>query len=206
MKKILLVMFIFIFSITVLGCDTEGGNDSTNPQEIWEKFDNSLQLTSALQYYSIETVEVINGEIVKGKLIYSTDDFGKTIAYKEKGNSKSWWYDGLTYFEEEGQKLKRASSINEFLEISDSNFNWTYEMASDLKMKKSVISFTVSLGENNIYKVESKIGKIFLEEITISISIVKNGDTINKSLTYKYINPGKKPEVSLPENINEYRY
>ena len=79
-------------------------------------------------------------------------------------------------------------------------------MASDLKMKKSVISFTVSLGENNIYKVESKVGKIFLEEITISISIVENGDTINKSLTYKYINLGKKPEVSLPENINEYRY
>ena len=59
MKKILLVMFIFIFSITVLGCDTEGGDDSTNPQEIWEKFDKSLQLTSALQYYSIETLHGI---------------------------------------------------------------------------------------------------------------------------------------------------
>ena len=206
MKKILFIVFMFIFSISLLGCESESGNDSTKPQEIWEKFDNSLQLTSSLQYYSIETIEVINGETTKGKLIYSTDDLGKTIAYKEKGDSKSWWYDGLTYFEENGNKIKKASNINEFLEIYESKFNWTYEMASDIKMKGNVISFSVALGGFNTCDVKTTVGKNFIEEMTIEVSVTENEQTIVKSLTYKYVNPGKKPAISLPENINEYKY
>ena len=206
MKKILFIIFIFIFSITVFGCDTENGDDYTDPKEIWEKFDNSLLLTSSLQYYEIETMEVVNGQTVNGKLIYTTNELSKTIAYKEKGNSKSWWYDGLTYFEEDGRKIKKASSINEFLEISDSKFNWTYEMATDIKMKKGIISFSVALGGFNTCNVKSKVGKNFIEEITIEVTVVENEQIITKSLSYKYVNPGKKPVLSLPENINEYQY
>lgn len=207
MKKILIFIFILTFSFVLFGCDEEVEKiDPTNTKEVWEKFDKTLQLTSSLQYYAIDTVEVINGQTVHGKLIYTTNDLGETVAYKEKGNSKFWWYDGLTYFEEDGKKLKKASNINEFLEISESEFNWTYEMASDIKMEGNTISFSIALGGFNTCNVETKVGKNFIEEITVMVTMIENEQTVSKSLTYRYVNPGKKPEVSLPENINEYQY
>ena len=206
MRKTLFFMLLLACTLCFCGCEFGNQIDETDPKEVWNKFETALQLTSSLQYYAIDIVEVTNGQTVNGKLIYSTNDLGETIAYKEKGNLKYWWHDGLIYFEEDGQKLKRASSINEFLEISSSELEWTYEMASDIKMKDDTISFTVALGEFNTCDVKTKVGKNFIEEITVAVTVVANNETICKSLTYKYVNPGKKPEISLPENINEYHY
>ena len=196
------ILFIYIAMLFVLcGCDS-----SITGQEAWDKFDKALEFTTSLQYYSIETIEVIDGKSVTGKLIYTVDDLGKTLAYKEEGQLKLWWYDGLTYYEEEGRKLKQASSINDFLNISTNKTDWTYEMANDVTLDDDIVTFSIALGDFESCDVKAKIGKVFIEEITVMVKVIENGKTINKSITYKYINPGKKPSVSLPADINDYCY
>ena len=196
------ILFIYIALLFVLcGCDS-----SITGKEAWDKFDKALEFTSSLRYYSLETIEVIDGAKVTGKLIYTTDDLGKTLAYKEVENAKSWWYDGLIYYEENGKKVKKALGIDDFLEITKSDIDWTYEMANNVKLDDGVVTFDVSLGYFETCTVEAKLGKVFLEELTVKVEIVESGTVYNKSLTYKYINPGKKPNVSLPEDIDEYCY
>ncbi|MGI6782019.1 MAG: hypothetical protein ACOX56_04280 [Acholeplasmataceae bacterium] len=201
MKRMIFLMSLILLLFGLFGCEPKG-----NEEEIWNKFNNALQLTSSLQYYSIETIEIINGETTNGKMIYTTDELNKSIAYKEEGNVKSWWYDGLIYTEENNKKIKKAIPINDFLKISSSEFVWTFEMVKDIKKIGDTITFSIDLSEFEFCKVVAKIGKVFLGQITVEVNMIVNNESVNKSLTYKYINPGKKPTVSLPENIDDYHY
>ena len=99
-----------------------------------------------------------------------------------------------------------ALGIDAFLEITESCIDWTYEMTNNVKLDGDIVTFDVSLDYFESCTVEAKIGKVFLDELTVEVKIQENGRVHNKSLTYKYINPGKKPHVSLPEDIDDYCY
>lgn len=200
MKKIYMII-IGLIGFLFISCSAS----QIKGEEAWEEFNKALEFTSALQYYSINTVKVSKNVRQEGKLVYTMDDLVGPVAYKKTDQEEAWWVAGLVYWQNQGEKLKRAVSINKFLEISESYIEITYEKVENCLLKNNMVTFEWVLNDSNCYSVKAKLGKIFIEEIVVEVKKTEEKVSFT-SITYTYENPGKKPEISLPADLQEYHY
>jgi hypothetical protein len=202
MKKILLIALDMIMAVTFCSCS----NKTIEGEEAWNKFSSALELTSALEYYSIMTSENTNGIIENGKIVLSSDVYERSVAYKQSDNVQMWWVNGIAYINDGQDKLKQAQSINSFLEISDSDLVWTYDMVENVKLADSVITFNVTMANFDECKVRAELGKLFLNEITVAVKKNIDSEIVNQSFTYTYENAGSKPTITLPDDLENYHF
>lgn len=201
LKRILLIALCLALTVAFASC-----GQRLEGKEAWDKFISALELTSSLEYYSISTSKTVNSVTTKGKLLLSADDYGRTVAYREDGNVRAWWLNGIAYIDNGDAKMKKAQSINSFLDISQEVIEWTYDMASNVTLKGNKVTFGISLAGYDQTNVTAQISGNFLSEVTVSATKTSGGGSERYAVTYVYENPGQKPVVELPQNLSQFSY
>lgn len=80
MKKTLSIVLCVLFLFLFVGCEKR-----IEGQAAWNKFYSALELTTALEYYAVDTTITIGNSTVNGQLVLSTDEYGRTVAYRKDG-------------------------------------------------------------------------------------------------------------------------
>ncbi len=195
MKKTLSIVLCVLFLFLFVGCEKR-----IEGQAAWNKFYSALELTTALEYYAVDTTITIGNSTVNGQLVLSTDEYGRTVAYRKEGAVESWWLDGVAYVSGDS-KTKKAQSINSFLDISTKTIDWNYSMVKNVVAYGNNVTFGIDLPNYEQVDVCGKIDKMFLVEI--SVTAIKSDKTCAK-IKYVYKNCGKKPSVTLPSDLSGF--
>lgn len=201
LKRFLLIALCLALTVAFASC-----GQRLEGEEAWDKFIPALEMTSSLEYYSISTSKTVNSVTTKGKLLLSADDYGRTVAYREDGNVRAWWLNGIAYIDNGDAKVKKAQSINSFLDISQEVIEWTYDMVTDVALKGNKVTFGIFLAGYDQTKVTAQISGNFLSEVTVSANKTSDGANELYAITYIYENPGQKPAVELPQDLSEFSY
>lgn len=199
-KRILALTFVFVLLI-MTGCDRE---DISDPLAVWERFSAALEQTEQLTYYEITENRTVDGNTTSTHLVLTNDEMGRTVAYKSTDAGELWWFQGLTYDNTDGEKSKYAQGINTFLGISDHQQGWEYSSVSDVEMNKGIITFSIVAEDCESCSVSARVGKVYIEQITVEI--LRQGRETPEIIEYVYKDPGQKPSVTLPGDLNDYHY
>lgn len=203
MKKRFLALTCVIALLFTAGC---GKKKDPDARSAWERFSGALERTAGLDCYEITENHTVNGETTSRRLVLTKDEMGRTVAYKSTASGELWWFQGLTYDASHGEKLKYAEGIDTFLDISGAQRTWDLSMVSDIYMDRSgkTVTFSVPLEGYESCKVSAKLGEQYVQEISVEV-IRRSGDA-PEIIAYLYKDPGRKPTLTLPADIDDYHY
>lgn len=200
MKKRLLSLMVGVVVLVMVGCHTE---EPTKPSYDWEQFCTALEQTEKLQYYDITESRTVGEQNSTTHIVLSNDSMGRTIAYKETPDGELWWYQGLTYDSTSGENMKYAQGINKFLDITTNHRTWEQSSVRDIQMSGNNVTFSFEVETGKICKVSARMDGQYIERISIEFNSDGGKTGI---IEYLYKEPGHKPNIELPSNIDDYHY
>ncbi len=201
MKKTVFLLLAIPFCC-LMGCKKEEPIDQS--VESWNKFYNCYSLTCSLSVFDINIEKNSDNTKTNEKKVLRLDDDKQYSAMHQVNGVSSYWKNGITYYIENNEKLKKGESLESFLNTKQSEitFSLSFETVNDWQLSGSKASFSF-IYEDSVCNVQSNIGKHYLNDLYVEFY---KGSTKTKDYKYEYVNPGSNPSCELPTDLDNYHY
>lgn len=201
-KTILIVLLCIVCIFAFAGCDSQ--EEVLSADEAYAAFGQKIVNTAALSAYDL-TMTRTNGqdrEVVR--YVLTTNVLGEPVALKETDGQKEYYLRGVRYFSEEGKLVKAAISLNDFLDVTQTDFVPDDSRTSNIEGLKDGVAFDYASADYDRLRITAYFEGVFIKSIGAEATYTDGGQSVEASVWYEYENPGQRPEINMPENLDEY--
>lgn len=205
--KVIAILSVLLTVFGLTACkDKLPPADTEEAFAAYAEFEEKLGFTASLEEYSLIKRTTADGATAETTLTLAKTAAGEYAAVRTADGGEEYYHRGVRYFTENGVKKKRAVTLAQFLEIGEYS---SLPDGENVRLRRALdggVSFELVTADFDFCLVTAYFSDIFIESISVTVSYILDGETVNKTIEYVYVNPGEKPEITLPEDPENYSW
>lgn len=201
-KNILSVLICAICIFLLAACNSQ---DNLLPaKDAYAAFGEKIANTSALSSYDVTMTRIVGQEQQVVRYVLATNALGEPVALKETQGQSEYYLRGVRYFSDDGSLRKEAISLDSFLDITEKIFVPDSGRIGNIESLKNGVAFDYASAEFDHLRITAYYEGAFIKSIGADATYTDNEESFSVSVRYEYANPGRQPEIILPDNLDEY--
>lgn len=201
-KIILTVLLCAICVFVLAACDSQ--DELLPAEEAYAAFGEKIANTAALSAYDVTMTRTVGQEQQVIRYVLSTNALGEPVALKETQGQTEYYLRGVRYFSDNGSLRKEAVSLDGFMDVTEKDFVPDDGRIGNIESLKNGVAFDYASADFDRLRITAYFEGAFIKSIGADATYTDNGEIFSLSVRYEYANPGRQPEINLPDNLDEY--